>query len=512
MSFDPTHILHECQFNPTTTLGIKTNIGSASIQRGLSRISTQKSQLIEKANQILLIRNYLDNEPAAKDALEAAFTDIQSAEDIFEDSQDSWKEKTSEQIFFEKDSNFAFLNQIPGIVALLVFLKVWIAPIFAVISPILLIILPFLTIRFVYKIDLPWYRYQSMLLQMLVGSDNTAALFSINGIGKILYFIITLSQTIVQPFLTATAVNRLDILVREKGEKLRKCICAANNILDIYKTAGFDKIPEIPYENGSLSNVGPHALFAKDKDEGWTTKYLGIILGDCEVMFRLAQDKRFCAPIWLDRTSDNLLKLTNFYDISLKNPKKSSITFTRTTGHACLTGPNRGGKSSSLRGILQNILWAQTYGLVPCDRYEGHIFSWIVSSLRAEDRPGESSLFEREVEIAVNILKKAAQSNKGRGQGLVLIDELFHSTNPPDGEKSAQIFLSRLWPNKNVVSCISTHVYRLVEDADDSIQKLCCLATVNPNNKSIEYTYTLQHGICKVSSVDEVLQENGLRG
>jgi DNA mismatch repair ATPase MutS len=116
------------------------------------------------------------------------------------------------------------------------------------------------------------------------------------------------------------------------------------------------------------------------------------------------------------------------------------------------------------------------------------------------------------VEIAVNILKKAAYSNKGRGQGLVLIDELFHSTNPPDGEKSAQIFLSRLWPNMNVVSCISTHVYRLVEDADDSIQKLCCLATVNNNDNSIEYTYTLREGVCRVSSVKEVLQEAGLCG
>jgi DNA mismatch repair ATPase MutS len=114
------------------------------------------------------------------------------------------------------------------------------------------------------------------------------------------------------------------------------------------------------------------------------------------------------------------------------------------------------------------------------------------------------------VEIAVDILKKAQSSHLG--VGLVLIDELFHSTNPPDGEKSAHIFLSRLWPNRNLVSCISTHVYSLVEEADDSIQKLCCLAKINENDNSIEYTYTLQPGICKVSSVDEVLRENGLRG
>jgi DNA mismatch repair ATPase MutS len=246
-----------------------------------------------------------------------------------------------------------------------------------------------------------------------------------------------------------------------------------------------------------------YVLFAKDKDERWTTEYLGQILGDAEVLYCLAKDKRFKKPIWVPHT---YLQIHGFHDISiLENPKLSSVKFTQDNSHSLLTGPNRGGKSSNLRGILQNVLWAQTYGVAPCSLYKGSLFKWILSSLRVEDRPGTSSLFEREIEIATTILKQA----RTEGRGLVLIDEIFHSTNPPDGEKSARIFLEQLWEHPNIVSCVSTHVYSIVEDSPEHIQKICSFARKNEDD-SITYEYTLRSGICKVSSVDDVLREKEL--
>jgi DNA mismatch repair ATPase MutS len=184
--------------------------------------------------------------------------------------------------------------------------------------------------------------------------------------------------------------------------------------------------------------------------------------------------------------------------------KKSSVSFTSKSNHSLLTGPNRGGKSSNLRAILQCVLWAQTYGVTPATSYKGKLFDWIISSLRVEDRPGTSSLFEREIEIATSILKR------NRGRGLVLIDEIFHSTNPPDGEKSARIFLEKLWKKKNILSCVSTHVYSIVETSPTEVQKLCAYAEEDGDNSDIWYSYILQTGICKVSSVNEVLREKGL--
>ena len=485
--------------------GIQTQLGQDSLQSGLTNWSSNIAALEQRANNVLCLRKYLEKNT---DTLESLFAQVQENSEVFEEpthtqkqtqTQTQWKDTTSEQIFFEKGGLGQFLNQVPGVVAFIVFMKVWLAPAFAIATPFLICILPFFMIKYVYNLPIPWNRYQSMVLDMVIGERT----ISLQSISKLLYFIFSLSQAIIQPFLTAIAVNKLDTLVRDRAIKLHNSYVAAYKIFEIFRTAGI-KTPNLP--NDSVDKSYP--AFALDKDERWTTVYLGKVLGDAEVLYCLAKDLRFKKPTWVERTkgSDILLDIQDFSDISIENAKKSSILFTKKTKDSLLTGPNRGGKSSSLRGILQNVLWAQTYGLAP-STYKGQLFSWVVSSLRAEDRPGVSSLFEREIEIAVDILRR--EKGASADLGLVLIDEIFHSTNPPDGEKTSRIFLSQLWKMKNVVSCVSTHVYSVVEDAPKNIQKICCWAEEDEDG-GIYYDYRLQGGICKVSSVYDVLYEKGL--
>jgi len=121
--------------------------------------------------------------------------------------------------------------------------------------------------------------------------------------------------------------------------------------------------------------------------------------------------------------------------------------------------------------------------------------------LKPDDLPGSKSRFEREIEFTANTLQLTEPS-------LVFIDELYHSTNPPDALRSCQIYCDQLWKKSNIVSVISTHLFKLVEKAPNHIQKLCCPAIIE--NGTIRFSYTLTKGICKVSSVDELLKRNGL--
>jgi hypothetical protein len=85
-------------------------------------------------------------------------------------------------------------------------------------------------------------------------------------------------------------------------------------------------------------------------------EYLGQLLGDSEVLFALAINKQFHRPTWLNETSEINLELEGFHDISIMDgAQKSSVRFLTKNSHSLLTGPNRGGKSSNLRGIIQNI-------------------------------------------------------------------------------------------------------------------------------------------------------------
>jgi DNA mismatch repair ATPase MutS len=175
----------------------------------------------------------------------------------------------------------------------------------------------------------------------------------------------------------------------------------------------------------------------------------------------------------------------------------------REPNHAIITGPNRGGKSSFMRGVLMNVLTSHAFGFAFAQKAQMTHFTWIADGLRLDDKPGKQSMFEREVNFSSSILK-----NNG-GKGLILYDEIFHSTNPPDAIRASQIFCDKLWQKKNCVSLVSTHVYSLARSAPTNLVKPICLAAWNVDGK-FDFSYTAQRGICEVSSVDLVLAQYNL--
>jgi DNA mismatch repair ATPase MutS len=231
-------------------------------------------------------------------------------------------------------------------------------------------------------------------------------------------------------------------------------------------------------------------------------------LGTYEVLYRLAAHQDICVVRWTPLTkSGPQLRLSNTYDIRLA--PESRVTFSVGLGnerkmHAILTGPNRGGKSTALRAIGRSVFLAHTFGCAVGRSATMTPLRWLQTCLRLEDIPGSKSLFEREVAIA-----SLAKRRLASGPGLLLIDELFHSTNPPDAEIASRRFLGNLWASRNTLSVISTHLFSLAEEDQSSVQRLCCPATENEFGE-IKYKYGLTTGICRISSVREILQEQGL--
>ena len=222
-------------------------------------------------------------------------------------------------------------------------------------------------------------------------------------------------------------------------------------------------------------------------------------IGSLEVIICLANQTDIHPVKWLN-SKEPVFIAKDIFDFQVSNKRKTiSLNFSKK--NALLTGPNKGGKSTVLRALSISALLAHTYGcslgfltLTP--------FNKMFVCLKPDDLPGSKSRFEREIEFTSNTLTLSEPT-------LIFIDELYHSTNPPDALRSCQIYCNQLWAKPNIVSVISTHFFELVEKAPDTIQKICCPAIIDENN-NIHFSYTVNNGICKVSSVDELLRLNGL--
>jgi hypothetical protein len=456
------------------------------------KFTSSRALLEERQNDV----NTLRSRPDVLETIYSSLKSLKKDEACLENSKQSQTETAAEgQIFFQGDMKP--LNTIPFLLTFIVFCKIWIFPVLGLMTPAILFISPYIILQTVFGMNITWELYIVMMKQLMFGIQGNEPWTLKHGL-QMLWTIVGLGQGIVQPFLTSYHTAKVDLAIVEQGNAL---INIHSTLKDIHSQLRKMKVmkscpltlPDIPYD--------PREAVAWMKDEPLGMKLIWKLLGRICLLTTLAHD-----TTWTQVEFNNgPLTLTNISDLAIKNPIYSDLTL---KGHSLLTGPNRGGKSSSLRAILQQVLLGQTFGFT-----KGCVGSWkpfykVMTRLKSRDTSGKESLFEMEVRNASRMIHSLRSNNS---PALILIDELFHSTNPPDAETSARVFLDQLWTLPNVKSIISTHIFSLCEDPPKGIDTFCCPATMN-DDESIDYTYTLREGVCRLSSVKEVLQEAGLCG
>jgi hypothetical protein len=268
---------------------------------------------------------------------------------------------------------------------------------------------------------------------------------------------------------------------------------------------------DLPEDDNTLGVFGytwnrPHVLMG-------LTKNIGIV----DVMITCATLPRIGFPTYVEGP-DTRLHLENFYHPHLVSKSKTTITNTidlsKSAGstHSLITGPNRGGKSTSLKAIIANVIVAQSVGICFAKRMQITPFQQIHTALSPSDTLGRLSLFEAEIEFAKEILENLDPVSK-KGKALLVMDEIFHSTNAIDGEEASRIFLDKLYSMEGHASLISTHYTKLPESYTEGkqCQALCLKASVHPEiPDQLIYTYKIRKGINSLSSVREILKERGL--
>jgi DNA mismatch repair protein MutS len=145
--------------------------------------------------------------------------------------------------------------------------------------------------------------------------------------------------------------------------------------------------------------------------------------------------------------------------ISSQSAVTNDWSFTDEDRNAILTGPNAGGKSTLMKAVLVATLLAQTIGITSCkEGMELKPFGAIASHINVTDsqKRGES-LFQAEMQRIKGCVDLLQSAEKRDLTALVVIDEIFSSTNPVEGVAGAYATARRIGTFKCALSIISTH-------------------------------------------------------
>jgi len=484
------HLLEEAQLKQVfDSFKFKTSSGRAAIDSFFVTLPKTKKTVGSRLNLIHETRSVV-----AKPAVKDLWLTIKSAEEVLKPYINTSTDLTTQiesEIFFTGEHT-KILNTIPYLISCLIILKVFITPIMGLMLPFIFLLSPYLILKFTMNVPIPWDVYIVMMKELILGirDDQQLGLKHITQVG---YLLTSFGQGMFQPILTAQQTYKTDSKICEVGQAVIDYIDSSKHLYKLVFATNINKAPT-PLPEG-LNSRDAYWWFRENPliFKSWQQE-----VGMMDVYFTLAEDIRWNQVYW---SSESEMAFEGLSDLCIKEPIKSSIIF---DGHNLLTGPNRGGKSSFLRATLQQILFARVFGITTCSYMKIPWIHWIHSRIRSLDKPGEFSLFEEDVKSCASIL-----GNIGfKTHGLVLIDELFHSTNPPDALFCARTFLGDFWRYETVTSLISTHSFELLDDLPACVRTLCCPAT--EVGGKIKYTYKIQEGVCKLSSVREVLAEAGL--
>ena len=177
-----------------------------------------------------------------------------------------------------------------------------------------------------------------------------------------------------------------------------------------------------------------------------------------------------------------------------------------------ITGPNAAGKSTNMEGIAIAVLLAQTFGIAPAQNLEITPFSLIHTHMDISSEVAAGlSTFKAESVRAIELMDHIEKMQEQQFS-LTLMDEIFSSTNPIEGEAGTYGYLKIISNNPNSINICTTHYPRptlLADEYPGVFQNMHVRAEIMDGQ--LLYDYLLKPGHSEQHIAIKILEDEGIR-
>ena len=420
-----------------------------------------------------------------------------------------------------------FLNQCLPIVTILNIFKLWIVPLQLVISPILILVAPYIVIRYYLKlkISVPYYLkllkfllYDIKKMNILNGKAKLWTLLSV--FGSIFAFV----QNIWSNIQLCNKIHALTDLIHQKLSNISRLIRTVYDMSKKFKAHEFLQFkPKYSYRYLMNSIFTKKCSIFRDKGRIiWTySRFMSEFDGFKDWLLYFSKIDAYMAigtlsrlPGWqfsryvFDTTCTPYIHIRKMWHPMINKSKPNNMHVgVHRPNNILITGPNAGGKSTYIKNVLLCILLSQTLTISPCVSIRFTPFHIIESYIHIADEEGHESLFEAEMYRCKHYLDMLA-NNKNK-YFFIVMDELFNSTTPIDGISGAYGILKKIGKYKNNIACITTHFQYLTRLQKKTTAFTNYKMTVHKYPDRISYPYTLYKGISNQYIALELLHKKG---
>lgn len=326
------------------------------------------------------------------------------------------------------------------------------------------------------------------------------------------------------------SLEKLQLILEENPELVKKCPAAAKIRQFMIEKFSEDKMQKLRDYCATSTFQGDPSFFSYhgrilaafrllyDVKDSLSTLLMAIGELDaycsCARLYTEFQDSRvhFCFAEYINADQPSIF-LQDFWNPFI-NPQKVVTNTVDLSGpnkrNMIITGPNAGGKSTLIKAIPVNLIFAQTIGLAAATMAKITPFHSIATYLNiVDDIASGNSLFKAQVLRAQEMVNLVEQTARG-SFSFVALDEMFNGTSAKESMATAYSVVKHIGKYTNNICVVATHFPLLTQlEKENSAFENYKVSVEVSAEKGIFYPFKLEKGSSEQHVALDILKQEG---